>query len=288
MTEGNKGGLNSLSSPASATSPTALTDLTGKTAVVTGVLGRLGPVWTGALLSAGARVLGLDVGTRRPSALERVLKAYPEESFALVRADVTDRAGLDAALGVCRERFGTPDVLVNNAGIDQPPATTESWRFEDIPNEVSAAVLDVNALGTLRVCQVFGSAMARRGGGSVVNIGSLYGGVAPDPRVYEHLPVDPPFLKPPAYAVSKAGVAALTRYLAALWGPCGVRVNTLSPGGVRGGQDELFQAKFTAKVPLRRMAEETDLTGPLLFLASGQSAYVTGTELLVDGGYVCW
>lgn len=265
-----------------------IVDLAGKVAVVTGVLGRLGPVWTDALLSAGARVLGLDVATRRTEALELVLKSRPADAFSLVQADVTDRASLTDALDACRELFGTPDIVVNNAGVDQPPGKTASWHFGDIPDDVSAAVLDVNALGTLRMCQVFGTAMAERGGGSVINIGSMYGTVAPDARLYEHLPVDPPFLKPPAYGVSKAGVAALSRYLAALWGPRGVRVNTLSPGGVLGGQDELFQAKFTARVPLGRMAGESDLTGPLLFLASDQSSYVTGTELLVDGGYVCW
>jgi NAD(P)-dependent dehydrogenase (short-subunit alcohol dehydrogenase family) len=182
-----------------------------------------------------------------------------------------------------------PDVLVNNAGIDKPPSVTGgSWRFGDVPAELSSAVLDVNALGTLQSSQVFGTAMAERGGGSIVNIGSLYVGMAPDPRMYSHIPLDPPFLKPPAYGMSKAAVAALTRYLAALWGEAGVRVNTLSPGGVLGEQDPEFIAKFSNRVPLRRMAKTADLRGPLLFLASGQSAYVTGTELLVDGGFSCW
>ena len=149
-------------------------------------------------------------------------------------------------------------------------------------------MLAVNAHGVLRMCQVFGTDMAERDGGSIVNIGSLYGGMAPDPRLYDHIPLDPPFLKPPAYGMSKAGVGALTRYLAALWGPVGVRVNTLSPGGVRGGQDAEFVRKFSDRVPLRRMAETPDLVGPLLFLASELSRYVTGAELVVDGGYACW
>jgi NAD(P)-dependent dehydrogenase (short-subunit alcohol dehydrogenase family) len=130
--------------------------------------------------------------------------------------------------------------------------------------------------------------MARNGRGSIVNIGSLYGSVAPDPRFYEHIEVDPPFLKPPAYGMSKGAVAALTRYLAVMWGPTGVRVNTLSPGGVLGDQDPAFREKFTDRVPMRRMATAADLTGPLIFLASDMSRYVTGRELLVDGGYVCW
>ncbi|MFI6292664.1 SDR family oxidoreductase [Nonomuraea sp. NPDC050790] len=264
-------------------------ELTGETAVVTGVLGRLGAVWTDALLGAGAKVLGLDVHSELSAELAETLTRHGDERFVLAKADITDRLSLGAALELCLAELGRPTILVNNAGIDQPPsAAAGSWTFEDIPDERSAAVLDVNLHGTLRACQVFGAELARNGRGSVVNIGSLYGSMAPDPRLYEHLPLDPPFLKPPAYGMSKAGVAALTRYLAALWGPCGVRVNTLSPGGVLGGQDPEFRRKFSAKVPLRRMARHEDLAGPLLFLASNQSSYVTGTELQVDGGYVCW
>jgi len=110
--------------------------------------------------------------------------------------------------------------------------------------------------------------------------------VAPDPRLYDHLPGDPPFLKPPAYGASKAGVLSLTRYFARLWGPYGVRVNVLSPGGVAGGQDEEFVRRYSARVPMRRMAEPHDLQGPLLFLSSDASRYVNGQELRVDGGFL--
>jgi NAD(P)-dependent dehydrogenase (short-subunit alcohol dehydrogenase family) len=257
-------------------------DLSGQVAVVTGVLGRLGAVWVEALLGAGASVAGLDV-REGPS-------PWPDTGrFVLIQADITSRDGLRHALAACREAVGAPSILVNNAGIDAPPAADgASWRFGDIPDEVSGGILAVNAHGTLRACQVFGSEMARHGRGSIINIGSLYGVVAPDPRLYEHLPLDPPFLKPPAYAMSKAGVSALTRYLAALWGPKGIRVNTLTPGGVLGDQDPVFKEKFGARVPLARMACHGDLTGPLLFLASDLSSYVNGIELVVDGGYSCW
>lgn len=255
-------------------------DLSGQVAVVTGACGKLGGIWIEALAAAGATVVGLDL----PSEVDP-----PSGAALLLRADVTDRESLRAALADTLRQVGPPTVLVNNAGIDQPPsAETGSWLFEDIPDELSAQVLEVNALGVLKVCQTFGAEMAARGRGSVINIGSLYGSVAPDARLYRHLPLDPPFLKPPAYGVSKAGVGALTRYLATLWGPRGVRVNTLSPGGVLGGQDSTFLEQYTARVPLGRMAERDDLTGPLCFLASDMSRYVTGQELLVDGGFVCW
>jgi len=249
-----------------------MADLTGRLALVTGASGQLGPVWISALAGAGARVVGVDVHASEVEGAETVEVA-----------DVTDRASLLAL----RERLGaTPDVLVNNAGIDQPPSgDAGSGAIEDVPFDDFRRVLDVNLAGTFLATQVFGSAMRDAGRGSIVNLGSLYATIAPDPGMYDHLELDPPFLKPPAYGASKAGVINLTRYFARLWGPHGVRVNVLSPGGVLGGQDPEFVRKFTARTPLRRLAEAGDLTGPLLFLASDASCYVTGHELRVDGGY---
>ena len=142
--------------------------------------------------------------------------------------------------------------------------------------------------GLFQVIQIFGSAMTKARRGSIINIGSLYASVAPDPRFYDHIRSNPPFLKPPAYGASKAAVVNLTKYLATAWGPYGVRVNTLSPGGVLGSQDEQFKRKFCDRVPLGRMAVYDDLIGPLQFLASDASAYVTGAELRVDGGFTAW
>lgn len=262
--------------------------LAGEVAVVTGVCGRLGQVWARTLLESGCDVAGVD--------LDDVGRCFKDASLAPgsgryvgIQADVTSRASLEEALLSIRSAFGPPSILVNNAGIDQPPSLrASSWLFEDVPDLMSANVLDVNALGVLRVCQVLGSAMLSQRRGSIVNIGSLYGSVVPDPHFYDHLGLNPPFLKPPAYGMSKAAVVALTRYLATLWAPYGIRVNALSPGGVLGDQDERFKEKFVARVPLGRMASPDDLTGPLLFLASDLSRYVTGTELVVDGGYLCW
>ena len=237
--------------------------LAGRVAVVTGALGNLGPVWRRALADAGATVAGLDL--RAGDGIEV--------------ADVTDREAVEAALARIAERHGTPTVLVNNAGIDQPPDPDAAGE-ETL--EAFQRTLGVNLTGTFNVTQVFGAAMVAGGGGSIVNIGSLYASVAPEPQFYDHMPG---FVKPAAYSASKAGVVQLTRYFARLWGPHGVRVNAISPGGVAGGQDERFLAKYTARVPLRRMAELDDLTGPLVFLASDASRYVTGHELKVDGGF---
>ena len=150
---------------------------------------------------------------------------------------------------------GIPHVLVNNAGIDQPPSPSGGgYRLDEIPFDVNRRIFEVNTLGLFQVAQIFGSDMVKAGRGSVINIGSLYASVSPDPRFYDHIESDPPFLKPPAYGASKAAVVNLTKYLATAWGPHGVRVNTLSPGGVLGAQDEQFKRKFCDRVPLGRMA----------------------------------
>jgi NAD(P)-dependent dehydrogenase (short-subunit alcohol dehydrogenase family) len=262
--------------------------LEGRVALVTGAFGRLGPVWCSALLDAGAVVVGVD----RPGAARSPAYAALERSAgARLRtdeADVLDRRALDAVRDRCAADVGAPAVLVNNAGIDQPPGPGVTYRLEDVPLDLFRGVLEVNLVGAFQVSQVFGPAMVRAGRGSIVNIGSLYGSVSPDARFYDHLPADPPFLKPPAYGASKAGLRNLTRYLAAHWGPAGVRVNALSPGGVEGGQDPEFKRKFGDRVPLGRMATPDDLRGPLIFLASDMSSYVTGIDLRVDGGFTAW
>jgi NAD(P)-dependent dehydrogenase (short-subunit alcohol dehydrogenase family) len=242
--------------------------LEGQLAIVTGALGNLGPVWTEALVGAGARVVGID------------LREAELAGGELEIADVTDRAALDAIA----DRHGPPAVLVNNAGIDQPPAAAaRTARIEDVATDDFRTTLDVNLVGTFTATQAFGRLMAEAGSGSIVNIGSLYASIAPIPALYDH--IEPPFTKPAAYGASKAAVVNLTRYFARLWGPHGVRVNALSPGGVRGGQDAGFVRKYSERVPLGRMAEPADLVGALLFLASEASAYVTGQELRVDGGF---
>jgi NAD(P)-dependent dehydrogenase (short-subunit alcohol dehydrogenase family) len=263
--------------------------LDGRVAVVTGALGHLGPVWVEALLEIGATVVGLDLPAATPTAaFVRLQSVYPD-TLTLIAADVTDRTALVAARDKVLSEYAVPAVLVNNAGIDAPPsASGGGYRLDEIPFDVNRRIFEVNALGLFQVTQLFGTEMVKARRGSIVNIGSLYASVSPDARFYDHIVSDPPFLKPPAYGASKAAVVNLTKYFATAWGPFGVRVNTLSPGGVLGAQDEQFKSKFSARVPLGRMAFHQDLIGPLQFLASDASAYVTGAELRVDGGFTAW
>jgi NAD(P)-dependent dehydrogenase (short-subunit alcohol dehydrogenase family) len=258
-------------------------------AVVTGACGKLGPVWVEALLEAGARVAALDLPGAPVSSAFRALAEGAPLKLQRFDCDITNRESIESAAAAVATRLGTTTVLVNNAGVDQPPdAGANRSKIDDLPIEQFRKMVEVNLLGTFQVTQVFGGQMAERGAGSIINIGSLYASVSPDQRLYDHLPGDLPFLKSPAYGASKAAVVNMTKYFSTLWGRQGVRSNTLSPGGVLAGQDDQFRSKYGARVPLGRMAQTDDLKGPLVFLASSASSYVTGQELRVDGGFTAW
>jgi NAD(P)-dependent dehydrogenase (short-subunit alcohol dehydrogenase family) len=262
--------------------------LDGQIAVVTGSCGKLGPIWVEALLEAGARVAALDLPGARPSP---AFAAVAERFNGVPRfdIDITSRDSIEAAARAVQDAMGVPSVLVNNAGIDQAPDSPGGRHHLDtLPIDEFRRMVEVNLLGTFQVTQVFGGLMAQHGGGSIINIGSLYASVSPDPHFYDHLAGNAPFLKSPAYGASKAGVVNLSKFFSTHWAGAGIRVNTLSPGGVLAGQDEQFKAKYGARVPLRRMAVADDLKGPLVFLASRASSYVTGHELRVEGGFTAW
>jgi len=263
--------------------------LDGQTAVVTGACGKLGPIWVEALLGAGARVAALDLPGANASAAFTSLLGSHGDGLRRFDCDITDRGSIEVAAQAIIDQLGLPGVLVNNAGVDQPADSTGSRSTIDgLPIEQFRRMVEVNVLGTFQVTQVIGARMAAQGRGSIINIGSLYASVSPDQRLYDHMPGEVPFLKSPAYGASKAAVVNLTKYFATLWGPSGVRVNTLSPGGVLGNQDDQFKTKYAARVPLGRMAQPLDLKGPLVFLASAASSYVTGHELRADGGFTAW
>jgi len=267
----------------------ALFRLDNQTAVVTGACGKLGPVWAEALLDAGARVAALELAGAPASAAYTAAAERAGDRLRRFDCDVTSRASVERAVEAVVDLLGEPSILVNNAGVDQPPDSGGNRSpIERLAIDEFRRMVEVNLLGTFQVTQVIGGRMASRGDGVVVNVGSLYASVSPDQRLYDHLPGDLPFLKSPAYGASKAAVVNLTKYFATLWGSRGVRVNTLSPGGVLGGQDGQFRSKYGARVPLGRMAQPDDLKGPLVFLASRASSYVTGHELKVDGGFTAW
>ncbi len=257
-----------------------LFDLDGRVAVVTGGLGQLGSVYTAGLVERGMRVAVLDVAAGE----------VPEGARAF-RVDVTDRAAIESALGEVAAEWGVPHVLVNNAALDSPPdaPAAEVGPFEEYPEESFDAVLDVNVKGAFLCCQAIGGAMAREGRGSIVNVSSIYGLLSPVQDVYEFRRAGgETFVKPVAYSVSKSAVLNLTRYLATYWAKAGVRVNTLTLAGVWNDQPQEFLDAYTARVPLGRMLDEREALGAVVFLASDASSYVTGANVVVDGGWSAW
>jgi NAD(P)-dependent dehydrogenase (short-subunit alcohol dehydrogenase family) len=205
--------------------------------------------------------------------------------------DVTDRAAVEAAAERVVAEWGVPHLLVNNAALDSSPDAPpeEVGPFETYPEESFDRVMDVNVKGTLLCCQVVGGAMAREGRGSIVNVSSVYGLLSPQQDVYEfRRRGGEPFTKPVAYSVSKSAVLNLTRYLATYWAKEGVRVNTLTLAGVFDDQPPEFLEAYTARVPLGRMAEAREALGAIVFLASDASSYMTGANLVIDGGWSAW
>jgi len=269
-------------------------DLTGKVAIVTGALGLLGREHCRALARAGANVVATDLDPAGISALTRRLsEQFPVEAFGMA-ADITVTSSLDALRTEVLGRFGRIDVLVNNAAIDDKvamssaPGSGGGSRFEDYPVESFRRILDVNVAGVFSCCQRLGGVMAERGAGSIINVASTYGVVAPNQDLYRAPDGSQSFFKSAAYPASKGAVLQLTRFLAAYWGERGVRVNALSPGGVENGQDAHFRARYAERTPLGRMAHAGDYGGALVFLASDSSSYMTGANLIVDGGFTIW
>jgi NAD(P)-dependent dehydrogenase (short-subunit alcohol dehydrogenase family) len=262
-----------------------LFNLTGKIAIVTGASGQLGGEYIRTLLDTGACVACFDKWLENPKSLVRELTS---ERLISVMVDVTDKRSIEHGLDVILTRFGSPDILINNAAIDAPPNATEqeTGPFETYPESSWQAIMDVNLKGVFLCCQVIGGHIAKRGGGSIINISSTYGILSPDQRIYKYK--EKTFFKPIAYSVTKSGIINLTRYLATYWAKKNVRVNTLTLGGVFNNQDEVFLTNYTNKVPLGRMANQNEYNGAILFLASDASSYMTGANLIIDGGYSCW
>jgi NAD(P)-dependent dehydrogenase (short-subunit alcohol dehydrogenase family) len=264
--------------------------LQGKVAIVTGALGLLGREHCAALAGAGAHVVATDLNEDALMALAGQLAQRHDRPALGMRADVTRTDSLDALREAVLERFGRIDVLVNNAAIDDKYSSdgVADSRFEDYPVERFRRILDVNVSGVFSCCQRLGRVMAERGSGSIINVASTYGAVAPNQDLYRLADGTQRFFKGAAYPTSKGAVLQLTRFLAAYWGERGVRVNTLSPGGVENGQDALFCKRYAERTPMGRMARATDYAGALVFLASDASAYMTGANLIVDGGFTIW
>ena len=265
-----------------------LFSLKGRVAVVTGALGLIGKNHCKALSEAGANVIVCDLNEIK---CKEFASTLAEKSLG-VGADITKKESILNLKDEIIRKFSKVDILVNNAALndsfENPQAAAEQSMFENYPLELWQNSLNVNVTGMFLCSQIIGTMMAERGSGSIINIASTYGISAPDQSIYKNDKGEQTFYKSASYPVAKGAVIMFTKFLAAYWGEKGVRVNTLSPGGVENNQEDFFVKNYSAKTPLGRMARPTDYKGALVFLASDASNYMTGANLVVDGGWTSW
>jgi NAD(P)-dependent dehydrogenase (short-subunit alcohol dehydrogenase family) len=265
-----------------------LFSLHNKIAIVTGAMGLLGKQHCLALSEAGATVIACDTDAKSCAEFAKTLQG----TSIGVALDVTQPASIKTVRDRVLNSFGHIDILINNAAIndmfENPASALEQSQFENYPLEMWQRSLDVNVTGVFLCSQILGAVMARQHSGSIINIASTYGMVGPDQSLYRDESGDQVFYKSAAYPATKGAVLSFTRFLAAYWGQNGVRVNALSPGGVENKQKEFFVKKYSERTPLGRMAAPEDYRGAVVFLASDASAYMTGANLTVDGGWTAW
>lgn len=264
---------------------TQLFRLDNRVAIITGAAGLLGEQHATALSDFGAHLILVDVKKDPCIALAERLETKNFIRALGLSCDVTQKSSWEEILGEALRRFGQVDVLLNNAAF-----TTESRSanygapFPDFPLEDWNQILGVNLTGAFLGCQVIGRQMLQQGSGSIINVASLYGVVSPNHRMYP----DTGIQQPVAYSVSKSGVIALTRYLATLWADKGVRVNSITPGGIYNQHAATFTERYAGLSPMGRMASKDEMRGAIVYLASEASAYCTGHNLVVDGGWTAW
>ena len=266
-------------------------ELNDRVALVTGGAGLLGRRHASALARFGASVVVADMDLDAANAIASEISSTFDATVIGCDMNVTDTDSIRSAMERVESELGAVDILINNAAIDdkvESPSDATASAFENYPLERWRRAFEVNVTGVFLCCQSFGTAMAQRGHGSIVNVGSTYGLVSPDQSLYEAPDGTRTFFKSAAYPSTKGAVLSLTRYLATYWGKAGVRVNALCPGGVGNGQNEHFVEKYEAKTPMGRMARVDDYEGAIVFLASDASSYMTGTNLVVDGGFTAW
>ena len=270
-------------------------DLTGRVAVITGGAGLLGVKHAEAIAEMGGIPVLVDLdGEKAEARAKEIAATFGVQALGLT-TDVTQPEAVAHALSRTLEAFGRVDILINNAAnnpkVEGAGLSGVHWsRLENFPLDVWHQDLEVGLTGTFLCTQIIGSEMVRRGKGVILNIASDLAVIAPDQRIYRQpgLPEEQQLVKPVSYSVVKAGLLGLTRYLATYWAEKGVRVNAISPGGVYTNQGAGFVQRLSNLIPLGRMAHQDEYKAAIVFLVSDASSYMTGANLVIDGGRTCW
>ena len=266
-----------------------LFSLANKVVVVTGGAGLLGQVFCQALVDVGAHVAIVDLNLESAETVAKRINKSDAQRVIAVGSDITSPESVTQMVTNVVKQLGRIDVLVNNAASKGSSLDAFFESFEDYSLKTWREVMSVNIDGLFLVAQAVGKQMKKQGGGSIIQTSSIYGVVAPDQRIYEGSEYNGrPINTPAVYSASKSAVNGLTNYLATYWASSKIRVNSLTPGGIASGQNSEFNKKYSNRVPLGRMGEATELVGALIYLASDASSYVTGQNLIVDGGLSAW
>ena len=260
-----------------------MNNLSEKVVFLTGAAGLLGTQYASALSSAGANVVLADINYNKCKKIEKELKEKNNVSPFSIKMDISNKKSIDNAIAKVMKKFSKIDVLVNNAVFPETQKE-RSIQFEKFPLELWNKIFAVNVTGVFLCNQKIGSIMVKQKKGSIINISSMYGIVAADQRIYGNSGLN----STAAYAVTKSSLFNFTRYLASYWRNTGVRINTLTLGGVENNQDPKFIQKYSEKTMIGRMAKKNEFTGALIFLASDASSYMTGSNMVVDGGWTAW
>ena len=260
-----------------------MNNLSEKVVFLTGAAGLLGTQYATALSSVGANVVLADINYNKCKKIEKELKEKNNVSPFSIKMDISNKKSIDNAIAKVMKKFSKIDVLVNNAVFPETQKE-RSIQFEKFPLELWNDIFAVNVTGVFLCNQKIGSIMVKQKKGSIINISSMYGVVAADQRIYGNSGLN----STAAYAVTKSSLFNFTRYLASYWRNTGVRINTLTLGGVENNQDPKFIQKYSEKTMIGRMAKKNEFTGALIFLSSDASSYMTGSNMVVDGGWTAW
>ena len=262
-------------------------DLKNKTIVLTGSAGRVGSRFSEILSKAGANLILIDNDIKKNEKLFKKIKKQYKTNCLVSNIDITDASKIDNLVKVILKKYSKIDVLINNAHFVPRDDPNRDVPFEKYPYELWQKTISENLSSVFVCCQKFGKIMVKQKNGSIINISSIYGIVGPDQRIYGKSRLNSPAF----YSATKGAIVNLTKYLASYWGKNNVRVNTLTLGGIYDKKlhaDKKFIKKYSEKTMLGRMSQASDYDGAILFLASDLSSYMTGANLIVDGGWTAW